>query len=128
MIKYGFLGILFIVFSLSFLKRSRKSIVPISLFYLTAILYFTFLGREQYPQYQYSLTPFSAIRSVWNSSGKKATPQNFFQLVKICWSSFKGIALNILMFIPFGILVPCYIDMKREKRLIHMFWIVIILL
>ena len=97
---------IFIVGSLIMLRYNRRYAVPISILYLLAIIYLTFLVREPMPIYRFSLKPLAAARRGFKFGGG-IIPGLLSGSVKITsWSSLEGIVLNILLFIPFGFLVP----------------------
>lgn len=100
------IALVFIVGSLILLRRDNRYAVPIVLLYLLAIVYLAFLAREPMPIYHFSLKPLAAARRGLEFGGG-IVPGLLSGSVKITsWSSLEGILLNILLFIPFGYLVP----------------------
>lgn len=100
------LALVFIVGSLIFLRRNKRFAFPITILYLLAIIYLAFLVREPMPIYHFSLKPLAAARRGFEFGGG-IIPGLLSGDVKITsWASLEGILLNILLFVPFGYLVP----------------------
>lgn len=102
------LAIGFIVVSILLLKRapSKRLVACLSVVYLCAIIYLAFISREPMPIHHYSINPFGAARRGLEFGG--GLIQGIFSgTVKITnWAELRNIILNILLFIPFGYLLP----------------------
>lgn len=100
------MALVFIIGMLILLRHSKQYTAPIAVLYLLAVIYLAFLMREPAPLYSYSLKPFAAARKGIEFGGDVITGL-FSGNVKITnWGSLKGIILNILLFVPFGVLMP----------------------
>lgn len=96
----------FIVGSLLLLRRNRKWSIPIAIAYLVAVIYLAFLVREPMPIYHFSMNLFAAARKGIEFGGG-IIPGVLSGSVKIkSWGSLEGMLLNILLFVPFGLLIP----------------------
>lgn len=100
------IALVFIIGSLILLKRNKRYAVPIAGFYLLAVIYLAFLVREPMPLYHYSLNPFAAARKGIEFGGGIITGLMSGDVKITSWASLEGIVLNILLFIPFGFLIP----------------------
>ena len=102
------LAIGFIIISLIALKCNNSRILRIAtcIVYAAAIVYLAFISREPMPIHHYSINPFGAARRGLEFGG--GLIQGIFSsTVKITnWAELLNIILNILLFIPFGYLLP----------------------
>lgn len=100
------LALIFITGSLLILRKNRGLTAPIAIIYILTVIYLTFLIREPTPLYRYSLKPFNAaIRAIEFGGG--LLPGLLSGTVKITsWKSLESVVLNIMLFVPFGYLVP----------------------
>lgn len=98
----------FIIFSILLLKKSPSKWLAgcLSMIYVAAIIYLAFISREPMPIHHYSINPFGAARRGLEFGG--GLIQGIFSgTVKITnWAELRNIILNILLFIPFGYLLP----------------------
>ncbi len=87
----------FIVLTLILLMFNRKTRWPIAVVYLIAVLYFTLLVRTAGAERSALLTPFHTIRNAigWDGWFVIISKLNFYQLIA-----------NVLLFVPFGYLLP----------------------
>ena len=100
------IALLFIIGSLLLLRRSKKSALPIAIYYLLAVVNLAFLIREPMSLYHYTLRPFTALRNAIEFGGS-IVPGLLTGFIKVkSWESLKGVLLNILLFVPCGFLVP----------------------
>ncbi len=74
--------------------------------YIAAIVYFAFLIREPTPIYHYSFNLFGAARKGLEFVGGILKGILTGDIKIANWLSLEGIILNILLFIPFGYLLP----------------------
>ena len=96
----------FIIISLLVLKMRRRNARIISVIYILAIIYLAFISREPMPIHHYSINPFGAARRGLEFGGGLISGL-LHGTVKITnWAELKNIILNILLFIPFGYLLP----------------------
>lgn len=102
------LAIGFVAFSVLLLKKSPSKRVAFCLtaVYVAAIIYLAFISRGLMPIHHYSINPFGAARRGLEFGG--GLIQGIFSsTVKITnWAELLNIILNILLFIPFGYLLP----------------------
>ena len=84
------------------LSRNQKTVPPIIFVYVVGIVYLTFLIRETRPIYRFMLSPFSAAKEAVELGG----PWFFAGIRVVKPELLEGIILNILLFIPFGYLLP----------------------
>lgn len=102
------LAIGFIVFSILLLKKSPSKRVAgcVSTVYVAAVIYLAFISREPMPIHHYSINPLGAARRGLEFGG--GVIQGIFSgTVKITnWAELLNIILNILLFVPFGYLLP----------------------
>ncbi len=78
----------------------RKTVVAAFSLYLILLAYLTFLSRDVGIVYSYRLSPFAALRAAFtvdNDSGWIRLSNH---------EALEGIALNILLFMPMGYLLP----------------------
>ena len=101
-----FVALVFITDSLLILRKNRKFAVPIAIIYLLTVIYLTFLIREPTPLYRYSLKPFNAARRAIEFGGGVIPGLLSGNITITSWKSLEGVAQNILLFIPFGYLLP----------------------
>ena len=101
-----YIALAFIVISLGLLRWKPKLKWPVMLVYAAAVVYLTFLMRRPYRSARYLLDPFHAWRYVIRVTEKG--------LVLGSKSQLKVIVLNILLFVPFGYLLPLF--RKRADR------------
>lgn len=78
----------------------------LSAVYIAAIVYFAFLIREPTPIYHYNLKLFGAARKGIEFGGGILNGILTGNVKVVNWTSLEGIILNILLFIPFGYLMP----------------------
>ena len=96
----------FIIITLLVLKKRRRNAGIISVIYILAIIYLTFISREPMPIHHYSINPFGAARRGLEFGGGLISGL-LHETVKITnWAELRNIILNILLFIPFGYLLP----------------------
>ena len=96
----------FIIITLLVLKKRRRNAGIISVIYILAIIYLTFISREPMPIHHYSINPFGAARRGLEFGGGLISGL-LHGTVKITnWAELRNIILNILLFIPFGYLLP----------------------
>ena len=96
----------FIIIILLVLKKRRRNAGIISVIYILAIIYLTFISREPMPIHHYSINPFGAARRGLEFGGGLISGL-LHETVKITnWAELRNILLNILLFIPFGYLLP----------------------
>ena len=96
------LAVVFIITTMLFLRRNPKTLSPIIFVYVAGIVYLTFLIREPRPIYRFMLSPFSAAKEAIELGG----PWLFAGIRVVKPELLEGIILNILLFIPFGYLLP----------------------
>lgn len=100
------LAIGFIIISLLMVKIRRRSAGIISVIYIFAIIYLAFISREPMPIHHYSINPFGAARRGLEFGGGLISGL-LHGTVKITnWAELRNIILNILLFFPFGYLLP----------------------
>ncbi len=100
------IAIVFVVGSVVLLRMNKKHAISISIVYLLAVIYLAFLVREPTPTYRYSLKLFDAASRSLEFGGVFISGLLSGNVKTLGWSSLKGIVLNILLFIPFGYLIP----------------------
>ncbi len=90
-------AVAFIAITLIALRQQKKLWIPIIVIYLCALLYMLFFIRHPYLKPSYALRPFRALVRifVWDNKG-----------LRIQKWAYRGIVLNILLFVPFGYLLP----------------------
>lgn len=99
--------LVFIALSLILLNKRNKLIGFIVIVYVLAIIYLVFISREPTPMFRYSIKPFVAVRRGLEFSDG-LIESIISGTVKISnWGELKNIILNIMLFIPFGYLLPC---------------------
>ena len=99
----------FIIITLLVLKKRRRNAGIISVIYILAIIYLTFISREPMPIHHYSINPFGAARRGLEFGGGLISGL-LHGTVKITnWAELRNIILNILLFIPFGYLLPVHL-------------------
>ena len=99
----------FIIIILLVLKKRRRNAGIISVIYILAIIYLTFISREPMPIHHYSINPFGAARRGLEFGGGLISGL-LHGTVKITnWAELRNIILNILLFIPFGYLLPVHL-------------------
>ena len=114
------LAIGFIVFSILLLKKSPSKRVAgcVSTVYVAAVIYLAFISREPMPIHHYSINPFGAARRGLEFGGGLISGL-LHGTVKITnWAELKHIILNILLFIPFGYLLPSLFSRLRWWQVI----------
>lgn len=100
------IAIIFITASLLLLRYLPKTKWILTVIYCAAIIYLAFLTREPMPIYHYSIHPFGAARKAIEFGGG-IIPGILSGNVRITsWVGLEGIVLNIMLFIPFGYLLP----------------------
>lgn len=100
------LALIFIAFSILLLRFMTKFKWIVLAVYIAAIVYFAFLIREPTPIYHYSFNLFGAARKGLEFGGEilKGILTGGIKIAN--WLSLEGIILNILLFVPFGYLLP----------------------
>lgn len=100
------LGVGFIAISLLIIKRYERVAPCFLVVYFLSILYLAFISREPVPYLRYNVTLFGAAKKGIQFGG--GVIQGFLMgSVKIInWESIGGIVLNMLLFVPFGYLIP----------------------
>lgn len=90
-------AVAFIVITLFALRQKRKLSAPTTVIYLCVLIYMLFFIRRPYVNPRYALAPFRALVKifVWDNQG-----------LHIQKWAYQGIVLNILLFVPFGYLLP----------------------
>ena len=114
------LAIGFIVFSVVLLKKSPSKRVAgcVSTVYVAAVIYLAFISREPMPIHHYSINPFGAARRGLEFGGGLISGL-LHGTVKITnWAELRNIILNILLFIPFGYLLPVHLPRLRWWQVI----------
>jgi len=96
----------FIIVSIMLIRKNNDFAFPIAVAYLIAIVYLAFLVREPMPLYHYSLNLFTAARKGIEFGGGFIPGLLSGNVMITSWASLEGIVLNILLFIPFGFLIP----------------------
>ena len=96
------LAVMFIISTILLLRRNPKTLPPIFFIYVAGIVYLTFLIREPRPIYRFLLSPFSAAKEAVELGG----PWLFAGIRVVRPELLEGIILNILLFIPFGYILP----------------------
>ena len=108
----------FIIITLLVLKKRRRNAGIISVIYILAIIYLTFISREPMPIHHYSINPFGAARRGLEFGGGLISGL-LHGTVKITnWAELRNIILNILLFIPFGYLLPVHLPRLRWWQVI----------
>ncbi len=103
------------VVSISMSKKKsfhRKTVVVAFSVHLILLAYLTFLSRSAGIVYSYRLSPFAALRAVFKQDSDSGC---------ICLSNpeaLEGIALNILLFMPMGYLLPLLFPKLRWWQVI----------
>lgn len=100
------IAVLFILVSNLLLRKSPNVKWIILVLYSSAIVYFTFLIREPTPIYHYSIKLFGAARKGLEFGGGILEGILTGNVNVVNWMSLEGIILNILLFVPFGYLLP----------------------
>ena len=110
----------FIAFSVLLLKKasSKRLMVWLSMAYLLAIIYLAFISRESVPYLRYSINPFGAARRGLEFGGGLISGLLHGDVKVTNWTSLEGIILNILLFIPFGYLLPSLFPRLRWWQVI----------
>ncbi len=99
----AFIFIVLSLFILQFIPKTKYLIITI---YCATVINLVFLTREPMPIYHYSIRPFGAARKAIEFGGG-IIPGLLSGDVKITsWVGLEGIVLNIMLFIPFGYLLP----------------------
>lgn len=114
------LAIGFIIFSILLLKKapSKRLLICLSLSYLLAIIYLAFISREPAPYLRYSINPFGAARRGLDFGGGLISRLLHGDVKVTNWTSLEGIILNILLFVPFGYLLPSLFPRLRWWQVI----------
>ena len=114
------LAIGFVAFSVLLLKKapSKRLTVWFSVVYLIAIIYLAFISREPAPYLRYSINPFGAARRGLEFGGGLISGLLHGDVKVTNWTSQEGIILNILLFIPFGYLLPSLFPKLRWWQVI----------
>ena len=87
-------------------NRSRKQLYCLSVIYLIAIIYLALISREPAPYLRYSINPFGAARRGLEFGVGLISGLLHGDVRVANWTSLEGIILNVLLFIPFGYLLP----------------------
>ena len=109
------LAIGFIIISLIALKCNNSRFLRIAtcIVYVAAIVYLAFISREPMPIHHYSINPFGAARRGLEFGGGLLSGL-LHGTVKITnWAELRNIILNILLFLPFGYLIPSLFPRPR---------------
>ena len=93
------------VIGLALVRRNRKWAWPLALVWLVALVYAAFLSRRPYAAPRALFDPFHALKLFLKTDG--------LAFVKRLWY-LEGAGLNILLFVPFGYLLPT--QWKRADR------------
>ncbi len=114
------LAIGFIVIGILLLRysASRKQLYCLSVIYLIAIIYLAVISREPVPYLRYSINPFGAARCSLEFGGGLISGVLHGDVRVASWMSLEGIILNILLFIPFGYLIPSLFPKLRWWQVI----------
>ena len=110
----------FIVFSILLLKKSPSKWIAgcLSMIYVAAIIYLAFISREPMPIHHYSINPFGAARRGLEFGGGLISGL-LHGTVKITkWAELRNIILNIMLFLPFGYLLPTLFPRLRWWQVI----------
>ena len=107
------IALVFVVGSVLLLQKNKKHAITITIVYFLAVIYLTFLIREPTPTYRYSLRLFNAASRSLEFGGVLISGLLSGNIKTVGWSSLKGIVLNILLFIPFGYLIPAVWPKKK---------------
>ena len=94
-----------VVIGLLLVRRNRKWARPLALVWLAALVYAAFLSRQPYAAPRALLDPFHALKLFLKAD-------NVALLRRL--RSLEGAGLNILLFVPFGYLLPLL--RKRADR------------
>ena len=86
-----------VVIGLLLVRRNRKWVRPLALVWLAALVYAAFLSRQPYAAPRALLDPFHALKLFLKAD-------NVALLRRL--RSLEGAGLNILLFVPFGYLLP----------------------
>ena len=102
------ISLCFIVLSLVLIKRfySKRLIVSTVLIYILAIIYLALISREPAPNFQYSIKLFRAARRGIEFGGGVLHGLLTGKIAIKDPIILKGVILNILLFVPFGYLMP----------------------
>ena len=107
------IALVFIVGSVLLLRTNKKHALVFSIIYLLAVIYLAFLIREPTPIYRYSLRLFNAASRSLEFGSVFISGLLSGNIKTVGWSSLKGVVLNILLFIPFGYLIPMVWPQKK---------------
>ena len=97
---------------------SRRGRVVLLAAYFLTLIYLTFLTREPAPIYHYRISLFGAARRGLEFGGGVVSGLLNGDVRVSNWSSLEGIILNILLFVPFGYLVPSLFPRLRHVVLL----------
>ena len=92
--------------------------IPITVIYILAIIYLAFLTREPMPIYHFSIYPFGAARRGLEFGGGVLSAILNGSVKVTNWGEIRSIILNILLFIPFGYLLPSLFPQLRWWQVI----------
>lgn len=96
------LAVVFCITTMLLLRRNMKTVFPILFVYFVGVVYLTFLIRESRSIYHLILSPFYAAKEAIELGG----PWFFLGIKVVKPELLEGIVLNVLLFIPFGYLLP----------------------
>ena len=114
------LAIDFSVFSILLLKKSPLKWIAgiLSIVYVGSIIYLAFISREPMPIHHYSINPFGAARRGLEFGGGLISGMLHGTLKITNWAELRNIILNILLFLPFGYLIPSLFPRLRWWQVI----------
>lgn len=105
-------AVAFIVITLFILRKHKKLCIPITAIYLLVMIYVLFCIRHPYQSPRYALNPFRALLKIFILDDEGLHIQKW---------AYQGIVLNILLFVPFGYILP----ILRKK--VDRFWKILLL-
>ena len=115
------LAIGFILYSLLLLKYSSNSsrvLQCICVIYIGAIIYLAFISREPMPIHHYSVNIFGAAKRGLEFGGGVLAGLLHGDVRITNWGELRSIILNILLFVPFGYLLPMLLPHFRWWQVI----------
>ena len=101
---------MFILGMIALLRQHKNYASGVVRVYVFAVISLVFLMREQKPVYRISFLPFVAARKGLEFGGGILKSILTGNVRVVNWISLEGIILNILLFIPFGYLLPLIWD------------------
>ena len=100
------------------LNHKEKTTVYITTIYFLAVVYLAFISREPMPYIKYSIDLFKAAQRGLEFEGGVLSGILCGDVRVTSWQSLKGMLLNILLFVPFGYLLPSLFPSKRWWQVI----------